>query len=120
MGKLQRALLATPLLELEIISRTARRPSLPLIDKRSAKMPFLGEQLGDLPLPWITSCAEPSVRFLQASPCSLEICTPVFGDLTGEDARPTLWRGRARPRQGRRLRLPLGSFPLRLRCLRSC
>ena len=22
----------------------------------------------------------------------------VFGDLTGEDARPTLWRGRPRPR----------------------
>jgi len=25
----------------------------------------------------------------------------VFGNLTGEDARPTLWRGRPRPRFGR-------------------
>ena len=25
----------------------------------------------------------------------------VFGNLTGEDARPTLWRGRPRPRQDR-------------------
>jgi hypothetical protein len=30
----------------------------------------------------------------------------VFGNLTGEDARPTLWRGRPRPR------LEFGHFPM--------
>jgi len=31
----------------------------------------------------------------------LDIFQAVFGNLTGEDARPTLWRGRPRPRKDR-------------------
>jgi hypothetical protein len=35
---------------------------------------------------------------LQGGPWSLDICQTVFGNLTGGDARLTLWRGRPRPR----------------------
>ena len=38
------------------------------------------------------------IRALQAMPLGLANFQAVFGNLTGEDARPTLWRGRPRPR----------------------
>src|SRR5215468_6131079 len=37
-------------------------------------------------------------RRCRQRPWSLDNFQAVFGNLTGEDARPTLWRGRPRPR----------------------
>src|SRR5215468_6346485 len=40
-------------------------------------------------------------RRCRQRPWSLDNFQAVFGNLTGEDARPTLWRGRPRPRKDR-------------------
>jgi len=43
------------------------------------------------------------IAWRAAAPCSrwsLANFQAVFGNLTGEDARPTMWRGRPRPRPG--------------------
>ena len=49
---------------------------------------------------------EKGVNDTSDSPCSLDISEAVFGNLTGEDARPTLWRGCPRPRRGSCRQLP--------------
>jgi hypothetical protein len=52
------------------------------------------------------------LREAQAAPPGVWPFPSHSGNLTGEDARPTLWRGRPRPRSGRhkRLRLEFGHF----------
>jgi hypothetical protein len=66
--------------------------------------------------PWLSNehsffCwALAKLREAQAPLWSLANFQAVFANLTGEDARPTLWCGRPRPRSGRCKRLPSKFF----------